>query len=180
MSKDKPDEPSKDSAKKPAEAKPARGEPLPKAKASGPEPKKRDWKIILIGVLVFVGLVGSLASWLQGKASRQPAIDELTAERDECRDEKAGCENTVAELEGRIQLLEARRQIARAADELADRNFGSANQALTTAVEGLRAQGHGGVADRLEAIAITPTDDPSEQRNAVLAIGREVDRAMGR
>ncbi len=170
------DEAEKDEAAK----KPEKGERVLKAKAAQTEPKKRDWKVILIGVLVFVALVGSLAAWLQGKASRQPEVDGLTAERDECRDEKAGCENTVSELEGQIQLLEARRQIARAADELGEQNFGSANDALTSAAEGLRARGQGGAADRLEQIAITPTDDPTEQMAAIRAVGRDVDRAIGR
>ncbi|MBO6935092.1 MAG: hypothetical protein JJ863_08950 [Deltaproteobacteria bacterium] len=166
-------------------AKPAdKGERVLKAKAdqqaAAPGPKKRDWKVIMIGVLVFVGLVGSLAAWLQGKASRQPEVDGLTAERDECRDEKAGCESTVTELEGQIQLLEARRQVARAADELGEQNFGSANEALHEAAEGLRAQGQGGAADRLEQIAITPTDDPTEQQAAIRAVGRDIDRTIGR
>lgn len=176
MSTDDPDK--KAAATKPAD-KPERVLKAKAAQVEAQPPKKRDWKVILIGVLVFVALVGSLAAWLQGKASRQPEVDRLTAERDECRDEKAGCESTVAELEGQIQLLEARRKIARAADELAEQNFGSANDALTSAAQTLRAQGHEGIAGRLEAIAITPTDDVSEQRSAILAAGRELDRAIG-
>jgi len=175
MSKDKSSESSKGSAEKAGD-----GERVLKAKAAETKPKKRDWKIIMIGVLAFVGLVGSLAAWLQGKASRQPEVDALISERDGCQEEKASCESTVTELEGQVQLLEARRQVARAADELAEQNFGSANDALTRAAEGLRAQGHDGVADRLEEIAITPTDDPSLQRAAILEAGRDVDRAIGR
>ena len=156
------------------------GERLLKAKASQTPSKRRDWKVIAIGVLVFVGLVGSLAAWLQGKASRQPELDALTAARDECRSAKAGCESTVAELEARVELLESRRQIARAANELGEQNFGSANDALRRAAEGLRAQGQSGAADRLEQIAITPTDDPTEQQAAIRAIGRDIDRLIGR
>src|SRR6056297_2200543 len=68
-----------------------------KAKATEPEPKKRNWKAIGVGALVFVALVGSLAAWLQGKASRQPEIDRLEAEVAALEEDKSELEATVEE-----------------------------------------------------------------------------------
>lgn len=174
---------SKSSAGAKSESKGSAGAKSPdrvlKAKAAETPPKKRNWTAILIGGLVFLALVGSLAAWLQGKASRQPEVDGLTAERDECRDEKSTLEGTVSELEAQLEVLEARRQVARAADELGAQNFGSAQEALSAAADTLRAHGHDAIADRLGEVATTPTDDVAGPRDTILAIGRDLDRAIG-
>ena len=152
---------------------------VPAASASPTPQKKRDWKLIAIGVLVLVALVGSLAAWMQGKASRQPSIDELTAERDGLAEEKAAAEAAAEELRGRIRELEARRQVSHAVEELVARNFGSARESLQNAGRMLRAGGHGELAARVAAVELIPTDDVGEQRDGLLALGRDVDAAIG-
>ena len=141
--------------------------------------KKRDWKLIVIGVLVFVALIGALASWLQGKASRQPEIDALTAERDGLNEEKAALAAQVEQLEARLGELEARRQVSRAVEELVSRNFGTARDALQGAQRLLSRSGHRELAARVGAVELIPTDDVGEQRDALLALARDVDRALG-
>ena len=144
-----------------------------------PAKKKPDWKTILIGFLVFAALVGSLLAWLQGKSSRQPEVNALVGERDECNEAKSACDAARAELEARIDQLEARRQVSRAVEELVARNFGSAQDALLRAAAGLRRQGQTELASRIGEVELVATDDVGEQRDRLLALARDVDSAIG-